>query len=59
MFQEIGKPSRRTYPELAFLQPLFKEQAKRSYLPQENELLTEYKKTKLAFICLSIRMRGN
>ncbi|MDN3705802.1 ligase-associated DNA damage response DEXH box helicase [Myroides ceti] len=49
MFQEIGKPSRRTYPELAFLQPLFKEQAKRSYLPQENELLTEYIKTKYGF----------
>lgn len=49
MFQEIGKPSRRTYPELTFLQPLFKEQAKRSYLPQENELLTEYIKTKYGF----------
>src|SRR5690606_38278990 len=32
--------------EVQFLEPLFKEQSRRSYLPKENELLLEYVKTR-------------
>jgi len=35
--------------EIKFLQPLFAEQAKRSLLPQENELLLEYIRTKYGY----------
>ncbi len=44
-FESIHKKDRLS-PEVAFLQPLFKEQERRSGLPREDELLVEYITTK-------------
>jgi len=44
-FESIHKKDRRSH-EVAFLQPLFKEQERRSGLPREGELLVEYITTK-------------
>lgn len=40
---------RSSYPELVFLQPLFKEQQSRSHLPKEHELLVEYNQSKYGY----------
>ncbi|HLT42117.1 MAG TPA: helicase-related protein, partial [Sphingobacteriaceae bacterium] len=46
-FKEVHyKDSTKKSPEVRFLQPLFAEQSRRSYLPKENELLLEYIQTK-------------
>jgi ATP-dependent Lhr-like helicase len=46
-FKEVHyKDSAKKSPEVRFLQPLFAEQSRRSYLPKENELLLEYIQTK-------------
>ncbi|MBE8714961.1 ligase-associated DNA damage response DEXH box helicase [Sphingobacterium hungaricum] len=47
-FANIHKTSGQS-PELKFMKPLFQEQAKRSLLPQENELLVEYIHTKYGY----------
>lgn len=47
MFAELHKKNiPKTYEELRFLKPLFDKQAERSHLPNENELLVEYCKTR-------------
>ncbi|GHE23292.1 ligase-associated DNA damage response DEXH box helicase [Sphingobacterium griseoflavum] len=47
-FESIHK-KRKVSPEVSFLQPLFKEQEKRSGLPREDELLVEYVTTKYGY----------
>jgi len=49
-FKEVHyKSEEKKSPEIQFLQPLFNEQSRRSYLPKENELLLEYVHTKYGY----------
>jgi len=49
-FKEVHyKSEEKKSPEIQFLQPLFNEQSRRSYLPKENELLLEYVNTKYGY----------
>lgn len=49
MFLEIKKKDRYKSEELIYLDPLFKLQDERSYVPEEDELLVEYCKTKYGY----------
>lgn len=53
MFDEMDQRISKKYEELRYLQPLFQEQQRISYLPKENELLVEYIHTKNGyhFLC--------
>ncbi len=59
MFHEIHLPKiKKKYEELIFLEPLFEKQKERSYLPNENELLVEYCKTRYGYHLLIYPFEG-